>query len=274
MEYIKTISGILDAVSDLTGFHAVWKNANGGGEKGIPERQTLHCNPFCKKIKGKHIKKCSANVAQIRIESEKKKKPFFHVCHAGAVELIVPIFLKGSYEGAVFAGTARQKNSSCPYKAIDEEFQKLPYCDKKTFKAIEKMLGLLARFISENRAFYLKELQIKNVKNEKIQKAIEYICKDFTRPISAANVAEECNLSASRFVHLFKESAGKTFSEFLTEMRIEQAKKLLSETNMKIYDVAVDSGFSEQSYFGAVFKKNTGCSPGSYRKKHRKNFEP
>lgn len=274
MEYIKTISGFLDSISELTGFSALWKNASGGGEEGISKHQTLHCNPFCKKIKRKHIVKCLENVGLIRAESERKKRPFFHKCHAGAVELIVPIFLDGAYEGAIFIGTARRKNSRCPYHRFEREFAELPYCDRKTLKAVEKIIKLLARFIAENKNLHLKELQFRNVKNEKIQKALEFMHKNYSSSLSAVEVAKGCNLSPSRFIHLFRETTGKTFSESLTKMRIEEAKKLLRETNIKIYDVAIATGFSEQSYFGAVFKKCSGYSPKSYRQKYKKIFEP
>jgi AraC-like DNA-binding protein/ligand-binding sensor protein len=274
MDYIKTISNFLDSISELTNFSAVWKNANGGGEDGIPEHQTLHCSPFCRKTKLQNIMKCAENIKLLKSLSEKKKRPFFHECHAGAIELIIPIFLGNSYDGAILIGQMKRKDSRCPHRWLEKEFAALPYCDRKMLKSIEKLIIVLRYFIAENKNIHLKELNFKNVKNEKIQKALEFMNKNCSFPITAADIAGRCSLSVSRFIHLFKETTEKTFSESLAEMRVEKAKKLLKESDIKIYDIAIACGFSEQSYFGSVFKKFSEYSPKSYRQKFRKVFEP
>ena len=60
---------------------------------------------------------------------------------------------------------------------------------------------------------------------------------------------------------------GKTFSEYLTYLRMEQAKKLLRETHDKIYAVAVAVGYEDAFYFSRIFKRETGMTPGDWRKR-------
>ena len=77
--------------------------------------------------------------------------------------------------------------------------------------------------------------------------------------------ADFCNLSVSRFSKVFKKETDVAPSEYLITARIEKAKQLLAETGLSVLEVAEKTGFYDQSYFGRVFKKYTGISPGKFR---------
>ena len=62
---------------------------------------------------------------------------------------------------------------------------------------------------------------------------------------------------------------GKTYIEFLTELRIKRAKELLMGTSLKIYNIAEMVGYENPTYFNYLFKQNTGISPGQFRKNER-----
>lgn len=79
------------------------------------------------------------------------------------------------------------------------------------------------------------------------------------------DVADTLELSQSYFSHLFMIEVGKTFSEYLNSHRIEEAKKLLKQSNMKLYEVARAVGYTSLEHFSRTFKKQTGISPGKYR---------
>ena len=64
----------------------------------------------------------------------------------------------------------------------------------------------------------------------------------------------------------FKQKYGVTVVDYLTELRIEEAKKLLLETDMTVSEVAEEVGFSDTSYFSKVFLKSAGIPPSSYRR--------
>lgn len=101
--------------------------------------------------------------------------------------------------------------------------------------------------------------------NEVIKKAISYISRHFSAPISLEEVAEHVHLNASYFSSLFKQSTGSSFKEYLTMIRIEESKRLLANTDYTVIDIAVATGFEDQSYFSKVFKKYTGLTPKQYR---------
>ena len=98
-----------------------------------------------------------------------------------------------------------------------------------------------------------------------IRSAIEYICANFNADISLEDVAETVHLNATYFSTLFKQSTGSSFKEYLNMIRVEESKRLLANTNYSIIDIAIATGFEDQSYFSKVFKKYTGITPKQYR---------
>ena len=101
--------------------------------------------------------------------------------------------------------------------------------------------------------------------NEIIKKAIRYISKNFTSNLTLDDVAEHVHLNPAYFSTLFKQSTGSSFKEYLNMVRIEESKRLLSNTENSIIDISMAVGFMDQSYFSKVFKKYTGLTPKQYR---------
>lgn len=98
-----------------------------------------------------------------------------------------------------------------------------------------------------------------------IQKAAAYIAKNFATPLSLEEVANHVHLNPAYFSTLFKQSTGSSFKEHLTMVRIEESKRLLSNTDYAIIDITTAIGFEDQSYFSKIFKKYTGLTPKQYR---------
>ncbi len=101
--------------------------------------------------------------------------------------------------------------------------------------------------------------------NDVIQKAAQYIAKNFASTITLEAVANYVHLNPSYFSTLFKQATGSSFKEHLTMVRIEESKRLLANTDYAIIDIATATGFEDQSYFSKVFKKYTGLTPKQYR---------
>ena len=94
----------------------------------------------------------------------------------------------------------------------------------------------------------------------------DYMSED----ISLNTVAAEVCMSPSYFSSVFSKEMGKTFIEYLTEVRMEKAKQLLENTSKRAYEVAGEVGFSDPHYFSVAFKKATGKTPTEYAKEKRK----
>lgn len=84
--------------------------------------------------------------------------------------------------------------------------------------------------------------------------------------IDMDKLAQKCQLSPSRFLHLFKKQYGVPPRHYQTLLRIHSARSLLQSTDLSIRQVAEKVGYSDQNYFSRVFKRYTGHSPGALRK--------
>jgi AraC-like DNA-binding protein len=105
-----------------------------------------------------------------------------------------------------------------------------------------------------------------DMSNEDIQNAAKYIRINYSQCITLEQISSLSNMSSSHFSRKFKLVTGFGFKEYLCNIRITEAIKLLLETNLSITEIALLCGFSDSNYFGDVFKKLKGISPLQYRK--------
>lgn len=100
-----------------------------------------------------------------------------------------------------------------------------------------------------------------------VEKAKAYIQTRYSDyEFSLPELLDYLNVSKSYFCTLFKEKVGLTYSEYITHLRIEQAKILLQTTNMYTNEIATKVGFLDTNYFSVTFKRNVGVTPTQYRK--------
>ncbi len=98
-----------------------------------------------------------------------------------------------------------------------------------------------------------------------IQKCKKYIDENYMNSISLEGIALKYHFNSSYFSNMFKAYTGTGFSEYLLAVRIDMAKKLLSQTNDKMSDVASSVGFNDAAYFNRMFKREVGISPYKYK---------
>ena len=103
-------------------------------------------------------------------------------------------------------------------------------------------------------------------KSRRITEAYEYILSHFQKKITLNEVASIANMSDSAFSHLFKKSTNKSFTQFVIDLRIGYAAKLLVETSDTIGEICFQCGFNNVSNFNRLFKKNKQVTPVNYRK--------
>ena len=97
----------------------------------------------------------------------------------------------------------------------------------------------------------------------------ETMSHSFSENYDAKKYADMLHISESRFNHIFKEVIGVPPHLYYTKLRIDNACRLLKDTDLKIKEIAEYSGYSDPLYFTQVFKKQTGITPNSYRKLNR-----
>jgi len=106
--------------------------------------------------------------------------------------------------------------------------------------------------------------------NSVIETIIDYSFKHFLNPISLKEVAGITRMSIPAFCRFFKRNIKKSYFDFIKEIRIGHACKLLRETNRPVLDICYDSGYNSWAHFSKQFKTVTKISPSQYRKQHIK----
>ncbi|HRH59911.1 MAG TPA: AraC family transcriptional regulator, partial [Chitinophagaceae bacterium] len=107
----------------------------------------------------------------------------------------------------------------------------------------------------------------RNANEKRINKIFQYVQQKYSIQISIAEAAAVVHLSVSAFCKFFKRAYGKTFSDYVNEIRIANACRLLIDTDKPVARVAFDSGFESLSYFNRVFLKKKKMRPNNFRKK-------
>lgn len=163
-----------------------------------------------------------------------------------------------------------------------------PNIDMKVFKKYiydyaeqlqETLMDILSMSNTINVTYIAENVQqiedfstVKNisVSDETFDETLKYIHEHYNEDLAIAEIASISNFNPKYFSTLFKKKTGITFVDYLTNIRIEQAKKLLTETDLKVSNISTMVGYNYNSYFSKIFKNMTGLLPNEYRATHKK----
>jgi AraC-like DNA-binding protein len=146
-----------------------------------------------------------------------------------------------------------------------QKIHKLPY-----FEQFIEVLSLFQILATSTETRFLHETPFENLYNNKEQLRLKVIYKfiedNFQRQISIEEMAGITHLSKAAFCRYFKKMTRLTFTEFLNQYRIEQAKRLLKE-DKNVTETCYECGFESLSYFNRIFKKVVGENPIQFKKR-------
>lgn len=150
---------------------------------------------------------------------------------------------------------------------IVEEFHSQPqeYDMMVRVKLISVLILVAREFQQENGES--AELHIGREKRLLVEKALNYMDSHLSEPITLKEIAENVHMSPSYLSQLFKTLNGFSMWEYMVAKRLEQAKKLLLESEERILDISLKCGFNTITNFNRAFKRDCGMSPKEYRKK-------
>ena len=104
-----------------------------------------------------------------------------------------------------------------------------------------------------------------------VERAVRFINDNILlRPVTVSAIAEELGLSPAYFTRLFQRRIGMTPVKYIIEVRVAQAKRMLTEENYSIKEIAAALHYEDQLYFSRQFTKATGLPPRKYREQTRR----
>lgn len=239
-----------------------------------------HKNAYCDCVKqSQDAQKCCRLKQGGQVFEHAKNGAYYGMCWAGAEEFVFPI--KDDNLCLAFISVsafATDRNRAMPRLErvslefnIDRDALIAAYSKLKTAIPNTKFLATLVEPLCN--MFTLLYLKTQSMPDSGFQtvsvydEMLKFISENYDQNISINDVAKHCNYSADYIRHLFKKHTGKTYVNYLTDLRISQARLLLTSTDNNILQIAALVGFDNPDYFTNVFKKKTGLSPREYRRK-------
>lgn len=224
--------------------------------------------PYCKCIqecKG-GTDACKMSDKELFDKCKKEKRTIIHTCHAGLINVLVPIVYNDVIVGYMIFGQMKKGGEFDVKEAFPESFDLLSslYSDMPTFD--EEKINSLSRLADILVKHILFEHMLKPSLNENLEKAVAFIEKNLKENLTIESISKGINVSKSVLYRLFHTHYGKTLGSFVNLKRIEYACTLLFDTKMSIEEISEEAGFSSASYFSKTFKKEMGTSPLKYRK--------
>lgn len=238
-------------------------------------------NPFCMLLARTNAGCANCLEMQANLEREAGMEPKSLHCFAGLCDSAVPIRVGGELiaflqTGQIllhqpnheeFSRTTRQLlawGSEVNLKALEEAYFQTKVLNETQYNA---MLRLLATF-AEHLATISNSIQPRLSENSEdpvVSRAKKYIKERFQEKITLDEASQAVNSSTRHFCKVFKQATGITFTDYLARTRVEKAKQLLENPNLRVSEIAFETGFESISQFNRSFKRITGKSPTQFR---------
>ena len=150
--------------------------------------------------------------------------------------------------------------------------QMIALINRSDFSRFLKILSILHQLAETTDYEYLASAGRDNPptyrESQKINAIINFILNNYKRDIQLDEVAKVANYSKATFCRFFRQRTRKTFTRFLNEVRIANARRLLLKTDLNVSQICYESGFNNVSNFNRQFKRITGLTPKAYLKKY------
>jgi AraC-like DNA-binding protein/ligand-binding sensor protein len=239
-------------------------------------------NPFCA-IMSKVNECCAACYnLQRKLEVEARHEAKTMKCFAGLCETAVPVRLGANLiaflqTGQVLlhqpdmarfnrvASTLLKWGAEVDLKRLEEAYFNTRVLTPKQYEALVRLLEIFAKHLASCSEALL--LHLPEHLPPAIKRAKEFIEEHSHEELSLAQVAKVVNMSATYFSEKFKAAASINFVEFVARTRIEKARRLLQNPDLRISEIAFEVGFQSLSQFNRTFKQVVGESPREHRAK-------
>ena len=237
----------------------------------------IHDNPYCVYIKTFERAQKHCIERQSKVRGRCREGSFCGRCFAGVSEYVYPISNGHETVGFISVSGYRTENADSfikrtaqtyhiPEERLCEAYQSL----KVEMPPKEYIDTLVQPLCSMLELAYLRTEGVATHEEGMMGKILRYVKRYHTQNITLEDICKEFACSRSSISHSVKRSTGKSFREYLCELRIEDAKTLLRYSSLSVTEIALSVGFCDSTYFASVFKRCVGVSPSEYRKRGSK----
>ncbi len=242
-------------------------------------------SPFCRLIQTSpqaHLS-CLGGDAAALAEVRRSGKPYIYRCHMGLYEAVAPLYSAGVFSGYLMIGQIADNGEAERAKIVENATGVLgkDTPDLKSLKAAVEALAAMdeTRFFSfvsimQICADYLTLTDRMHPDQPDLAHQIrQYITAHYAEKVSLDMLCKQFGCSKSTLMNTFRAAYDMTIVEYLTEVRISHARRMLAESERSIHDISVLCGFAEQGYLTRVFTEATGVSPSAFRRHMKKRLK-
>ena len=239
-------------------------------------------NAFCA-VMAEKSQTCAACLQlQEELTQDARNEPATRMCVYGLCETAVPVKLGQQTIGFLQTGQVLRQNptEASFQRAVDQArklgvdidnertkrtYFKTPVAARRKLESVSNLLVIFA----DHLAMKSNQLAVQKANAEPpiIARARQFIREHYTEDLSLGQISRAVNTSRFYFCKLFRKATGLSFIEFVSRTRIEKAKNLLLNPNLRISEIAFAIGFQSLTHFNRVFKRIVGQSPTKYRGK-------
>lgn len=232
-----------------------------------------HDNSYCLNLKSHPNIQQHCSEKQKAVFEKACGGSFCGVCHAGVREYVYPIFNNNSPVGFICVSGYKCDNYSEYIEKISHKYKiskavlNASYYPLKSKlppkESVDTLIAPLCRMLE---LAYIKADNDTHREFSMGEKIENYLRLNRSDNITSKDICRQFNCSRSYMSREFNRHAGMSIREYLTILRIDDAKSMLVNSNLNITEIALAVGFGDSNYFSYLFKKITGYSPSEYRK--------
>ncbi len=261
---------LLRDLHNTTGFRISIHDVNFNEIAGYPE----FGSEFCKRIHNSEeiYRACIEEDSKRFLEVQATQKTIIYKCKFGLYEAISPIYNYNVLSGYLMMGQVGNSDDFSEKRTIDsirpylenniDDLNRLikaiPVIENEIITSSINLMTVCANYLTLTN-------RIKTSVDNLGELILRYLYNNYSEKIVIDDMCRKFNCCKSTLINAFRKTYNVTIMEKLTEIRIQEAKKLLKESKIPISEISQLTGFADQSYFSKIFKETTNLTPREYR---------
>lgn len=213
---------------------------------------------------------CHRSDADLLEQCKNERRAVMHICHAGLLDLALPIVYEKKIIAYLMLGQIKTKDSSPALRGksvftesehidLEKYYSELPVFGEEKIDSILNVAIMAAKYI-------LFENMLIPKYEPTFDRALSYINDNIDKNLTISEISRSTLVPKSSLYKMFHTHLGSTVSEYINSKRVKKASELLINTDLSVSEISERLGFSTQQYFSKTFKKYKGVSPVQFRK--------